>query len=397
MAQRFLLRIDTLTGDIYGDGDVVIGNVDDWVRPADEGKPWTKTPYYIEAAYPSEYEPIDKRGYFGFSEEYNPDIVQGTLFDVRTAKKVADTEFTRPLYKTAATAGTFPTDVLKNPGDELYITTAMSFPAEVMYYKTDTWGYKAAYLGNLDIADNISRDDIVARMNNNYCPFYLYFYTGTGAGANLSYYKGKSGIPAYKAGRYSQIEFRILELNEWDPLGNGTILTTDLLTTNDRVSVFSECKLTVTEYLGPVRTRVNAEVNYYTDSGILLASRTWSGIVEKDTIQLSIAPLGDTNPTAPNIVMPGIRIHNFSVSTERVDRKSVFPDSNKHFLDGDGLKIAWDITKKWANKYKQDKLTAGDNITITDNVISATAGAPTALTRSEVTAICNDIYGANNG
>ena len=396
MTQRFLLRIDTLTGDIYGDGDVVIGNVDNWIRPADEGKPWVKTPYYIEAAYPSEYEPVDKRGYFGFSEQYNPDIVPGTAFDVRNAQKVADTEFTRPLYSTVKTTGTFPTDVLSNPGDELYITTAMSFPAEVMYYKKDTYGYRATYLGNLDIADNINRQDIVNRMNNNYCPFYLKFFTGTGAGANLSH-EGRTGIPAYKAERYSQIEFRILELNEWDPLSSGVILTTDLLSTNDRVSIFSECKLTTTEYISPLRTRVNAEVNYYTDSGILLASRTWSDIVEKNTIQLSIAPLGDSYATAPNIIMPGIRIHNFSVSTERVDRKSVFPDSNKHFLDGDGLKIAWDITKKWANKYKQDKLTAGDNITITDNVISAVSGAPTALTRGEVTAICNNIYGATNG
>lgn len=347
MAQRFLLRIDTLTGNIHGDGDVVIGNVDDWVRPSDEGKPWVKTPNYIESAYPSEYEPIDKRGYFGFSEAYNPDIVPGTAFDVRNAKKVADTEFTRPLYNTVATVGTFPTDVLRNPGDELYITTAMSVPAEVMYYKKDTYGYRAAYLGNLDIADNINRDDIVARMNNNYCPFHLYFYTGTGSGANLSYYKGKSGIPAYKASRYSQIEFRILETNVTDPLGDGAILATDLLATNDRVSIFSECKLTATEYIGPRVSQVNAEVNYYTDSGILLASRTWSDRVEKDTISLSIAPLGGSYATAPNIIMPGIRIHNFSVSTERVDRKSVFPDSNAHFLDANGLRIAWGIQKSW--------------------------------------------------
>lgn len=171
---------------------------------------------------------------------------------------------------------------------------------------------------------------------------------------------------------------------------------------SDRVNIIGQVKMEVVSKDLYGRNILNCNISYYTSGGVLLGSYDWSiNNLTKDALGLCLTPhdaISYLTGDVPNIIIPGTRIHHLSITTEPIEIGSVFPEETcPSFLDGNGLATVWDITKKWANKYKQDKLTAGDNITITDNVISATAGEPTALTRDEVTAICNDIYGANNG
>lgn len=405
MAQRYILRLETSTGNVYGDGDTLLGNMDYFLRPEDEGKPWVKTDEYIESATPDGYEPIERSKYYGImkcptcGDPYTLPI-KPLEFDVADALHPSASEFSRPALPSTILSQPFPTDVLYNVGDHLYITSAFSFHNKLVIEPNKYGGVSRVFYGNLDISEAYKRNDISARHYFPYCIFCPSLWTsGYGHVFLRSDMLGRQGIVKY----YLSAKNEAVLFYKDDAVGTQARDPINLQEeTSDRVSIFGQVKMEVTGRDEFDVVTLKCTTSYYTSSGVLLASFDWSDSNPmRNTLELGIVP-HDEKPyisgDIPNIITPGLRIHHLSVTTEPIDIGSVFPEETcPSFLDGNGLATVWDITKTWANKYKQDKLTAGDNITITDNVISATAGAPTALTRDEVTAICNDIYGANNG
>lgn len=408
MAQRYILRLETNTGNVYGDGDALLGNMDDLLRPEDEGRPWTKTEDYLESAIPSAYEPVERSKYYGIARVETGSSDPNTLpikpgeFDVADAHHPSAEEFSRPALPSTILSQPFPNDVIRNVGDCLYITSAFSFHTNLVIEPTKYGTANRVFYGNLDITEALHPHAIAVRHHPVYCPFNLTLFSGTG-GASVflrSDNLGRQGIVAYSLSMTSET------LNFYADSFTG-VQARDSINlqeeTSDRVNIFGQVKMEVVNKDDDGRITLNCTTSYYTSSGVLLASFDWGEHnPQRNVLELGIAPHDEGGPYAsgniPNIIIPGTRVHHFSVTTEPIDIESVFPrETCPSFLDGNGLATVWDITKTWANKYKQDKLTAGDNITITDNVISATAGAPTALTRDEVTAICNNIYGANNG
>lgn len=405
MAQRYILRLETSTGNVYGDGDILLGNADDLLRPADAGKPWVKTDEYIESATPDGYEPIERSKYYGImkcptcGDPYTLPI-KPLEFDVADALHPSASEFSRPALPSTILSQSFPTDVLYNVGDHLYITSAFSFHNKLVIEPNKYGGASRVFYGNLDISEALQRNDIAARHYFPYCPFCPSLYTaGTGEVFLRDDLLGRQGIVKY----YLSLKTEQLIFYKDDAVGTQARDPIDLQEeTSDRVSIFGQVKMEVVNKDDDGYITLNCTTSYYTSSGVLLASFDWTAHNPvRNILELGLVPHEETTympGDIPNIIIPGTRIHHLSVTTEPIDIESVFPrETCPSFLDGNGLATVWDITKTWANKYKQDKLTAGDNITITDNVISATAGAPTALTRDEVTAICNNIYGANNG
>lgn len=405
MAQRYILRLETSTGNVYGDGDTLLGNMDYFLRPEDEGKPWVKTAEYIESAIPAGYEPIERSQYYGImacptcDDPYTLPM-RPTDFDVADALHPSASEFSRPARPSTIISQPFPNDVLYHVGSCLYITSAFSFHTKLVIEPDRYGGVNRVFYGNLDISEALQRDDIATRHYFPYCPFCPSLYTaGTGEVFLRDDNLGRQGIVHYSLDMTSET------LNFYADSFTGQQARDPINLqeeTSDRVNIFGQVKMEVTGRDEFDRISLKCTTSYYTSSGVLLASFDWTAHNPvRDILELGLVPHEETTyilGDIPNIIIPGTRIHHLSVTTEPIDIESVFPrETCPSFLDGNGLATVWDITKTWANKYKQDKLTAGDNITITDNVISATAGAPTALTRSEVTAICNDIYGANNG
>lgn len=403
MAQRYILRLETITGNIYGDGDVLLGNMDEALRPEDEGKPWVKTADYLEAATPNGYEPIERSRYYGImacptcDDPYTLPM-KPLDFDVADALHPSASDFSRPAIPVKEFSQPFPNDVLCNVGHCLYITSAFSFQAKKLVIEPNNYGgVKRVFYGNLDISDALYRRDIASSYPFPHCIYNLSLQCiGPGSlflrGDNL----GRQGIVQYSLYSTDEKLFFYTDSHIGTQARDPINLQEE---TSDRVNIFGQVKMEVIAKDGDGRISLKCNTSYYTSSGVLLASFDWSLFNPgKGDLLFCLAPYTNNTSRIANIIIPGTRINHFSITTEPIDIGSVFPEETcPSFLDGNGLATVWDITKKWANKYKQDKLTAGDNITITDNVISATSGAPTALTRSEVTAICNNIYGANNG
>lgn len=404
MAQRYILRLETSTGNVYGDGDTLLGNMDDFLRPADEGMPWVKTDDYIETATPDGYEPVERSKYYGILRcptcEHVTRPIYDYEFDVADALHPSASEFSRPALPSTSLSQPFPVDVIQSVGDCLYITSAFSFHTSLVVEPNQYGRANRVFYGNLDISDALKRSDIAARHYFAYCPFNPTLTTTGNQQVFLrSDLLGRQGIVAYSLSAATE---KLIFYKD-DAVGTQARDPINLQEeTADRVNIVGQVKMEVVSKDNYGRITLKCNTSYYTSYGVLLTSFDWSVFnPAKTTLSLGITPhdeSGSMPGDIPNIITPGIRIHHLSVTTDPIDPESIFPkETCPSFLDGNGLAIAWDITKKWANKYKQDKLTAGDNITITDNVISATAGEPTALTRSEVTAICNNIYGANNG
>lgn len=402
MAQRYILRLETITGNLYGDGDVLLGNMDEALRPEDEGKPWVKTADYLEAATPDGYEPIERSNYYGIMACPSCDDpytlpMKPTDFDVADALHPSASDFSRPAIPVKEFSQPFPFDVLYHVGSCLYITSAFSFHTKLVIEPNKYGGVSRVFYGNLDISDALYRRDIASSYPFPHCTFNLALNClGPGSLFLREDNLGRQGIVAYSL--YSTDEKLFFYTDSH--IGTQARDPIDLQEeTSDRVNIFGQVKMEVIAKGEDGRISLKCTTSYYTSSGVLLASFDWSLFNPgKGDLVFFLAPNTTSTDRIANIIIPGTRVHHFSVTTEPIDIESVFPrETCPSFLDGNGLATVWDITKTWANKYKQDKLTAGDNITITDNVISATAGAPTALTRDEVTAICNNIYGANNG
>lgn len=402
MAQRYILRLETSTGNVYGDGDTILGNMDDFLRPSDESTPWVKTDDYIEAATPAGYEPVERSKYYGIMP--CPTCERPTRpkydyeFDVADALHPSETEFSRPALPSTTLSQPFPADVICNVGDCLYITSALSFHTNLVVEPAD-YGANRVFYGNLDISDALKRFDLSLWHTFAYCPFNPTLITSGGGSIFLrNDFLGRQGIVHYS------LDLATEQLVFYADGATGAQARDPINLqeeTSERVNIVGQVKMEVVDKDNDGRVSLKCTTSYYTSYGVLLASFDW-GVFNpaRDYLYLGISPHAniENRPNIPNIIIPGTRIHHLSVTTDPIDPESIFPkETCPSFLDGNGLATVWDITKKWANKYKQDKLTAGDNITITDNVISAISGAPTALTRSEVTAICNNIYGANNG
>lgn len=158
MAQRYILRLETSTGNVYGDSDTLLGNMDDLLRPEDEGRPWTKTEDYIESAIPTGYEPIERSKYYGImkcptcGDPYRLPITP-LEFDVADALHPSASEFSRPALPSTIMSQPFPDDVLCNIGDCMYITNAFSFHTKLVIETNQYGSANRVFYGNLDITN----------------------------------------------------------------------------------------------------------------------------------------------------------------------------------------------------------------------------------------------------
>lgn len=244
-------------------------------------------------------------------------------------------------------------DCITKVGDKICCYTSFSFPANIIFPKDERYSeYKTKvdeYLGTGGDSSAKGIYGLIGKIPFNYFSIILdYFLMKEPSGLDYGFvafdYTNYGGT--YDSWVSGSKKLHLASGIE--QFGQGVHVDVGAFGESEQ-RVFVKHVLECTEFSSSNKTG-KLTTKLYSSGGIELAETTKSARVSGSNIGWRIGPVDLYN----HFIVPGLKWHQVVISTDDLDIKEFLP--NKHFLDGDGLSVAWDIIKKWINKYKQDIL-----------------------------------------